>query len=251
PEVAKRFVITHLDSDPDDLDVEGKPQKLTTSQRRKDLGELDEVISLLGGRLTDLEFLARRIKTGETPKRAVQAIVDQSAFEILKMYLFGVEESGRQWTAEQAWLLIKQLATRETLRYNEVLLSDTYKTAGERVLRALEQAELISIVSSNGRPTLIKPGKPVYMPAFRLLVADHVLQARLDLAILAEQIKIETAGIDKYENELHLIGELPKQPPELAERVRWLLGKVQTAHAKVEADEKESGTLKKVLMSEY
>ncbi|KAK5240813.1 mitochondrial escape protein 2, partial [Cryomyces antarcticus] len=91
PEVAKRFVITHLDSDPDDLDVEGKPQKLTTSQRRKDLGELDEVISLLGGRLTDLEFLARRIKTGETPKRAVQAIVDQSASEILKMYLFGVE----------------------------------------------------------------------------------------------------------------------------------------------------------------
>lgn len=66
PEVAKRFVINHLDADAEDGG--GSEDKLPPSKRRQDLAELDECISTLGGRLTDLEFLARRIKTGETPK---------------------------------------------------------------------------------------------------------------------------------------------------------------------------------------
>ena len=65
PEVAKRFVLTHLDADADDASSGEK--QLTPSQRRRDLGELDQTIAALGGRLTDLEFLARRMKTGETP----------------------------------------------------------------------------------------------------------------------------------------------------------------------------------------
>lgn len=248
-EVAKRFVINHLDFDADDVDA--GLTKLTASQRRKDLGELDDVLPSLGGRLTDLEFLARRIKAGETPSKAAKEIVDQSASEILKMFVFGVEDGARQWTPSQAWLLIKQLATSDSLRYNEVLLSDTYKTGGERALQALEQAELISIQSSAGRPYAIKPGRPVYQPAFRRLTEDRVLQSRLDLAELTESIKIETQSIDKYEQELHLLGELPKQPAELGNRIQWLLTKIQVGQAKVEAYEKQSGVLKKVLMSEY
>ena len=65
-EVAKRFVINHLDADVAD-DPDGEKQ-LAPSKFREDLVELDECIETLGGRLTDLEFLARRIKTGETPK---------------------------------------------------------------------------------------------------------------------------------------------------------------------------------------
>lgn len=66
PEVAKRFVISHLDADVED--EAGSEKKAPPSQTRTDLSELDECIETLGGRLTDLEFLARRIKTGETPK---------------------------------------------------------------------------------------------------------------------------------------------------------------------------------------
>lgn len=66
PEVAKQVVINHLDADAsDDPRSQGKP---LPSQYREDLHELDDCIETLGGRLTDLEFLARRIKTGETPK---------------------------------------------------------------------------------------------------------------------------------------------------------------------------------------
>jgi hypothetical protein len=66
-QVAKRYVTTHLDLDKEEI-AEGQTQ-LTMSQKYKDIGELDEVVEVLGGRLTDLEFLARRMKSGETPKR--------------------------------------------------------------------------------------------------------------------------------------------------------------------------------------
>lgn len=66
PDVAKKLVLRHLDAETDErapVDAE----KTTPSQRRADLAELDECIDTLGGRLTDLEFLARRIKLGESP----------------------------------------------------------------------------------------------------------------------------------------------------------------------------------------
>lgn len=247
-EVAKRFVINHLDADSED--PEGTGEKLPPSKARQDLDQLDDVISTLGGRLTDLEFLARRIKTGETPTKAVTEIIDQSASEILKMYILDIDKS-RNWTAEQAWLLVKSLAEEESLRYNELLLSDTYKNGGEATLQALEQAELIAIVSSNGRPRSIKAGKPVYTAAFKKLTEDHVLKARLDLAILADLIKTETKGIDACETELHLLSKLPGQPAETRGRMRWLLEKLKGSQEKVEGWEKESGALKKVLRKEY
>ncbi|KAF2016595.1 escape protein-like protein 2 [Aaosphaeria arxii CBS 175.79] len=255
PEVAKKFVITHLDADVEDdpPHKDGSPKKLP-SQHRADLNELDTCIDLLGGRLTDLEFLARRIKTGETPTKAVHEIIDQSASEILKMYIFNSDDDSttRRWTSEQAWLLIKSLADTSTLRYNELLLSDTYKTAGESVLRALEQAELISIAHGpNGRPATIKPGKPVYHSAFKRLVHDRVLASRLDLAILTDLVKIETATIEKVESELLLLSQLNAQPRTLTPRIQYLLAKLAASQEKVERYEGESKALKKVLGEEY
>ncbi|KAF2118896.1 RNA12 protein-domain-containing protein [Lophiotrema nucula] len=256
PEVAKKFVITHLDSDvaDDPPNADGSEKKLP-SQHRTDLAELDTCIDMLGGRLTDLEFLSRRIKTGETPTKAVSEIVDQSASEILKMYVFNSDESdtgSRRWTSEQAWLLIKELAQKQTLRYNEVMLSDTFKNNPEGTLRALEQAEFITIVSGpNGRPSSIKPGKPVYHPAFKRLTEDKVLRSKLDLAILTDLTKIENATIDKCEQELLLLSKLEKTPAQLTPRVQYLLTKLATSQANVEKYDGESKVLKKVLGEEY
>jgi RNA12 protein/RNA recognition motif. (a.k.a. RRM, RBD, or RNP domain) len=65
PETAKRFVIKHLEAESEDAVGE---HQVTEAQLQSDFDGLDETISILGGRLTDLEFLARRIKTGESPK---------------------------------------------------------------------------------------------------------------------------------------------------------------------------------------
>ena len=256
PEVAKKFVISHLDADVG-IPPTGNGDKLTPSQRRKDLAELDQCIEVLGGRLTDLEFFARRLKTGQTPKRAVAEIIDQSASEILKMYLLTIDKTGLKWSTEQAWFLIKSLATQDSLRYSEVLLSNTFASSltptashGEAVLEALSAAELISIKTSRGRPTTIKAGKPVYQAAFEKLTEDRVLKSQLDLALLTELTKIETKSIDKYETELNMLGSLPNQPREVGPRVRYLLGKLAVSQGKVEAWEKEMGLLKKILSTE-
>jgi len=204
-----------------------------------------------------LSFFARRLKTGQSPKRAVAEIIDQSASEILKMYLLTIDKSNLKWSTEQAWTLIKSLAGNDTLRYNEILLSNTFSSSttaaaanGETVLEALSAVELISIKTHKGRPQTIHAGKPVYQAAFRILATDNVLRSRLDLAVLTELTKIETKSIDKYETELNLLGNLPKQPREVGPRVQFLLAKLAASQAKVEAWEKEMGILKKVLTTE-
>lgn len=252
-EVAKRYVINHLDFDADtkmEKDNDGNEVKpLTPSQKRKDLQELDGVIGLLGGRLTDLEFLARRIKAGETPTKAVKEIIDQSSSEILKMYLLTNEE--RQWSSQQAWTLVKSLAHNETLRYNEVMLTDAFKSGGDKAIAALEQSELISVQSLGGRPYSIKPGKPVYHPAFKRLIDDKVLAAKMDLSTLGEAVTGENKSIEKYEQELQLLGGLPKQPGELNGRIHWLIDKISGSQSKIEGYEKEQADLKKLLQTEF
>lgn len=244
PEIAKKIVIRRLDAD-NVADGEGH---LTPSQLRNDLDELDSVIQVLGGRLTDLEFLARRIQAGESPGQAVKLIIEQSASEILKMYLLTGEKS---WTPQQAWFLIKELATNEELKYNEILLNDLFSKNGDQTLQMLEQAELVSIRSVNGRPNKICPGRPVYLSAFQYLSGDEVLRSRFDLSIISQQIAKENATIDSCEKELQLLAELPGMPAELKPRTRYLLAKAMASQEKIVDYETKAGKLKKVLSEKY
>lgn len=157
----------------------------------------------------------------------------------------------RKWTPTQAWLLISELAEIETLRYNEILLSDLFKDSGEAALQALENAELITIASySNGRPHAIKPGKPVYQAAFKQLAADQVLKSKMDLAIYTQLIALENKNVEKYENELKLLSEANARPSFMS-RVQWLLGKADKCQTKIEKYEAECARLKKTLMALY
>jgi RNA12 protein len=180
----------------------------------------------------------------------VQEIIEQSASEILKMFILDVDIGTRKWTPQQAWLLISKLADTENLRYNEILLSEIYKSGGESTLQALENAELIAIASSNGRPHAVKPGKPVYQAAFKYLTEDQVLRSRMDLAIYNQLIGIENQNIEKCENELKLLQEANARPS-LVSRVQWLLGKADASQVKIEKYEQESAKLKKTLMALY
>lgn len=80
---------------------------------------LDYALTPLGGRLTDLQSFARRLKSGEKPLDAAEDMVSQSASEIYQMFLnrnqrviSSVSASSapvNEWTQEQAWTLIKLL----------------------------------------------------------------------------------------------------------------------------------------------
>ena len=110
---------------------------------------------------------------------------------------------------------------------------------------------MITIEVQHGRPYAIRPGKPVFLSAFRHLTSDTVLKSRLDLAILTESIKIENSTIEKCEGELRLLGELPKQPYQLTPRVNYLLTKIDASQKKIEGYETESAGLKKVLQTDF
>jgi len=265
PDVAKKFIISRLEED--ELERVRQHSKEANEKtedverdEKPDLSELDSAIGILGGRLTDLEYLARRLKGGQSPQRAIEDIINQSATEIVKMYLLDGKDTfeGKKWSMEQAWYLIKALASHDALRYHEVLLSDTFASStttgaskGESALEGLANAELITVDTHNGRPQSIRPGKPMYKAAFNLLLNDHVLRAKLDLAMLKELTKVETKTIEKVENELALLGSLPKQPAQTGARVSYLLYKLEGSQTKITKYEQEIAALKKVLKHNY
>ena len=261
PRVAKHFVVSQLEPETEAEEKEDSDTPvITEKQLRRDLAELDECIDALGGRLTDLQVLARRLKIGQSPKKAVSDIIDQGASDILRMFLLGnkgADDADKKWSTEQAWYLIKEIAAQESLRYNEVLLSNTFAsstTAGasnaEAAIEGLANAELITVKSHHGRPSTIRAGKPVYQAAFNRLLEDPVVKARMDLALLTELAKVEAKNIDKAETELSLLGSLPSQPYQTADRVNYLLAKLQGSQLKIMAFEKEMAGLKKVLAQE-
>ncbi|KAI9374566.1 RNA12 protein-domain-containing protein [Aspergillus egyptiacus] len=244
-EVGRRYVLSHLE-------YEAK-SKNKPAHKPEDLVELDSCISVLGGRVTDLEFMAHRIEAGETPRAAVNRIVEQSASEILKMFILNSETESQQWTHQQAWHLIKTLARSKngSVPYNQVLQSDLFKSNGQASLRALEQAELISIVTAGGSPERVKPGRPVYQAVFKRLTDNKTLSHRMELEVLSQLISKENKSIGTYEEELLLLGKLPKQPRELTGRIQWLLEKVYNSQNKISKYEAESSALQKALQSEH
>jgi hypothetical protein len=256
--VARKYIVGRLDeAQRDDHKSRADPDK--KQHRKPSTFGLEKAIETLGGRLTDLESLARRIQAGQSPEEATDEIVTDSATDTVKMFLLGKtgDEVTKSWSTPQVWQLIKSLAKDPSLRYNQVLLSPNFASSttasaanGEAALEGLAAAELIAIKTDRGHPKLITAGRPLHQAAFAVLAADRVLGAKMDLAMLSEQSKIETKAIQGAENELALLGSLPRQTSESAGRVNYLLGKVDASQRKIEKLDKEMGLLKKILNEE-
>jgi hypothetical protein len=181
---------------------------------------------------------------------ALKDIIGQSASEILKLYFLG-GSSAIKWTQEQAWTLVKILSTKPQVSYNSILLDPIF-SQDETPLRELAQAELISITSSaEGRPALIKPGRPVFLAAFALLVGDKVFSAKMELGRFTFLSAEEKKNIEKAEEELARLKELPAaQIKELETRIRYLLKRIQKSQRSIEQFDYETGVLKETLKKE-
>ena len=256
PEVAKNFVLGRI-KDMNQQVEESDDEEKKKPARRVNLSGLDDCIETLGGRLTDLEFFSRRLRTGQSPRQALDEIVDESATDIVRMFLLGkpsdVDE--KKWTTQQAWHLVKSLAQDGALRYNQVLLSGPFSAVSasdaENAIDSLAGSELIAVTTHQGRPKVITAGKPLHQAAFSKLINDRVLRAKMDLDVLTESSKVEGKNVDKYENELALLGSLPRQTGETAGRITFLLAKLDSSQAKIAKWDKEMGDLKKILNEEY
>lgn len=209
--------------------------------------EIMQQLNILGGRLVDLDFLARRLAVGDSPAAASEAIVNQSANEIIKLYFTSTGNSA--WTRLQAWHLLSKLSQSDEVRYQEVLLDPIWKDSSD-ALKALEQAEMITIHSKNGRPGSIKVGKPVYRAAFRRISEDGVFCATLNLERLTHMIGLENLSIGKAEEELGRLADLSNQR-KVAGRIEYLLEKIDGSQIKILDMEKTASRLKKILQTEY
>ncbi|PWW80449.1 hypothetical protein C7212DRAFT_276356 [Tuber magnatum] len=239
-------------------DAQPDPAKRFLALRAEIQGDWDTLQRSLGQRNDRNKRYHGHTESGGIPRElqnirgnfAVGAIIETSAQEILKLYC--LEEAGRgrkrTWSTEQAWHLIKMLAEKGEVAYHQVLVHDLFKFAGEDALQNLEQAELVTIVTRNGRPWCVKPGRPVFQAAFRRLLKDRVLCARMDFLSYASLIKMETAVIQKAGEELEKIAGLPHRPKG---RVGYLLAKMAEAQRKIDEYEEGMGRLKGVLKEEY
>ncbi|KAK9236694.1 RNA12 protein-domain-containing protein [Lipomyces kononenkoae] len=239
PELARKFVLSQI------LAVTGESEEDVSESTLKDL---DEAVKPLGGRMTDLLALVRRITMGENNKVAADDMIRQSASEIIKRFLRSGND--KSWTAEQAWIIVKSLAKDEDIRYNELLLNPLFKNAKD-VIAALEHAELITVLDKDGRPYRIKAGRPIYRAACQRLLNDRGLAATLEISTLTALSSLLITSISKSEDELAKLSKIvAAKPIDISERMKYLAEDIRAKQAKISEYDKLIGTEKKVLATE-
>uniref|UniRef100_A0A8H7Y4C2 Mitochondrial escape protein 2 n=1 Tax=Psilocybe cubensis TaxID=181762 RepID=A0A8H7Y4C2_PSICU len=215
------------------------------------------LVERLGGRASDLESLIHKVRSGMTVEEAIDDIISRGVAETRKNAFGEDAEDAKNlpWTRYQAWKVLKTLSTKPETGYYDILVDFPFK-GDENALRSMEHAELISISTKDGRPSTIRPGKPVFRYVFERVVNDKVFRATQELAYNEKQILDTEAKIQGYEQELSLlIDTMEKEnrlewfmrPSRCRERTRVVGQKLYSATRKVEELEHKNVELKKIL----
>ncbi|KAJ7745975.1 RNA12 protein-domain-containing protein [Mycena olivaceomarginata] len=203
-------------------------------------------VERLGGRATDLENVGipnpqgsqRRYSGGRR-----RDIIYREVNEVRKKAFGDDAEDAKNlpWGREQAWALFKLLSKNSEIPYHEVLLEFPFK-GDEAPLRNMEHAELISIGTHNGRPSTIRPGKPVFRAVFERLVNDSIFQATQDIAFNEKVIAAAEGIVKACELELLSLKDIEGG---------WWGNAASSTHARIGDEDRGSGRqnseLKKVL----
>ncbi|KAF5358522.1 hypothetical protein D9756_001759 [Leucocoprinus leucothites] len=222
-------------------------------------GDETKYLQILGGRATDLESMIHKVRNGQTVQQAVEEIVTRAVGELRKS-AFGDDTDDikdKSWTSEQAWKMVKVLSTKAEVSYFDILMDFPFK-GDENALRGMENAELISIGTQDGRPSTIRPGKPVYRWVFERLVNDTVFRATQEIAFNEKQISNSESSIQKYEDELQRLKSVEELDggwfrwflggrSNIWERERFLLRKLGDANRKVEELDRTNKDLKALI----
>lgn len=170
-------------------------------------------VDKLGGRLTDLETLVQKVSLGQSIESSVQDIISRSVVELRKN-AFGddsSEASSLPWTRSQAWTVVNKLAKKGEVPYYG-LLHNEFK-GNEGAIKALEQAEIISVRHHDGRPSAIRAGRPVMQEAIKRLVADRVFSDTQTLLANAGAIESAEKSLRTIEAEIADISKMIQGSP--------------------------------------
>lgn len=261
---AKSYIMRQLSkssrSETDDTLVDREK----TQEIPLNLEGLDEALRPIGGRMTDIQAFARRLRSGELPLSAVKDMIHQSSIEILQRYLMKPTD---EWTREQVWSIIKIMAQRDTKEQKSKQKSHQFDTQvgksvsigvlnsdpnfksiqdQQRVLRALESSEMICTEGVGGRIISMKAGKPLYQAAFEHLLQDKSLNAWMECQILSNCISKEESKIRTFEQELMDLAKLPSKW-EIKTRINYLSDKLYASQIKVQGLERSLAEQQKIL----
>ncbi|TKY89947.1 hypothetical protein EX895_001245 [Sporisorium graminicola] len=170
-------------------------------------------VDKLGGRLTDLETLVQKVSLGQTVESAVHDIISRSVVELRKN-AFGDdsgEASSLPWTRAQAWTIVSKLAKTDEISYYGLLYNE-FK-GNETAIKALEQAEIISVRHHEGRPSAIRAGRPVMQQAIKKLVGDRVFNDTQTLLANAGAIESAEKSLRIIEAEIADISKMIQGSP--------------------------------------
>ncbi|CAG8482858.1 12374_t:CDS:10 [Gigaspora rosea] len=224
--------------------------------------ELEEQVKILGGRVTDLRVFINKIRSGQTPQDALNDLITKANIEIRKIG-FGDDTDDAKtipWKGIQFWKVMKELVQNDHVSYDAIKFSPFFN-GDDTAIRAMEEAELITILQLSGRPDQIQPGKPLYKAAFAQIRSDTLFAAIMELQTAQFMLSFETAKITKCEEELEKLGHLfVKQegkwllggghvPASVDERVKFLLARMQKHHSSAEKWQTEVDRLKKAVIS--
>ncbi|KAF9326844.1 mitochondrial escape protein 2 [Podila minutissima] len=227
---------------------------------KEEYPQLMQSVKTIGGRLTDLELFVQKVKTGMSPQDAVYDILSRAVIEIRKN-AFDLDRNDKDktvgWTPIQFWAVMKELATHDSVNFDELKIHPLFKN-DEAPFSAMEQAELVTISHRNGRPFVVRPGKPIYRAAFQEILSDEGFAAVMDLQSSTFLEKEEMVKVAKWESELRELSNLlhtdgtwifggGRTPTEVETRVKWLMRKLAESHGKIEKYEQEANTAKKAV----
>lgn len=230
-------------------------RKQLAAYGKEDLAQSAKVDSMsrLGGRLTDLETLIQKMRGGTDIDEAVNDIITRSSTEIVKN-CFGDdadEAKSLAWSREQVWYLIKTLSKDKELSYPELLSGSSPFKDNEKAIRALEQAEVVTILHKEGRfeiestrsgsllanstickghAATVRPGKPSYRAAFEVLAGNAVFAAQNELALNAKATAAAQAAIKSSSEDLAQLSQLFSK-----DNGKWLFGGSYTIPVEVAA----------------
>ncbi|KAF8666604.1 RNA12 protein [Rhizoctonia solani] len=231
--------------------------KLSNYEIKQSLGKDElQAVENLGGRISDLDTLVNKVRSGQSVTDAVKEIIHRGISEMRKNAFGDDLEDAKSlpWTREQAWSLLRALASEDEIPYANVLLEFPFK-GDELALRNMETAELISIGTKDGLPTTIKPGKPVYKHVYRRLVQDDIFRAVQTINFNEKSIATSLSTIKACEDELTVLKDIGLDlgstilggKGATGARASYLLDKMSQATSKVEKLEAENVKLKKIL----
>ncbi|KAI9290978.1 hypothetical protein K502DRAFT_368806 [Neoconidiobolus thromboides FSU 785] len=223
--------------------------------------DLRKSIEPLGGRMSDLNTFIQKVSAGQTPEEAVNDIIISSTTEISKL-LFGSLKGTRPSLVSPlvSWTVIKELScNRNWVGYDQIKAS-SYFNGTDEDLHALEKAEIITIEHKDDQPSIILPGKPIYLKAFEKICKDQHLEASILSQLHKKQIEKKNNQLLAIEEEIVRLSGVKIEtryswgsyliptnwfrssgsrcPNQVRDRMEYLLNKLKTIQKELKNSEK-------------